>query len=119
MTEGIETKSIDNEETKYMTADATETSIWLIKLFRTMIEKRWGMTIDDRDDDGGEEQDKAAADIMKVLNDVGATVLCIDIISPGIDRTLQIEALKLCVALLFLEGGALEVQTTIYNHLNR
>jgi hypothetical protein len=100
-----------------MDARCTRTSTWLIVTFRCMIEKVWGMTIDERDDDGGEAEDKAAEAIVAAFNLSGITTLCIDLIAVGIDINLRLEAMKLCVALLFKEGGALSVQKTIYNHL--
>ena len=108
-----------DETIKLMSARCTETSIWIIKLFRTMIESAWGMTIYERDDDGGEEQDEAAADIMNVLNTSGATEMCLDLIARGLDIPLQAEAMKLLVALLFREGGAIDVQKSINKHLSR
>ena len=77
-----------------------------------MIEVKWGMSIDERDD-GGEEQDIAAAGIMTILNECGATSLCVDLIANGIEIPLQAEAIKLLVALLFKEGGAFDVQKSI------
>ena len=56
---------------------------------------------------------------MDTLNACGATVLCLELIAPGIDREVTVEAIKLCVALLFKEGGALAVQKTIFGHLNK
>jgi len=108
-----------DETIKLMSARCTESSIWIIKLFRTMIESAWGMTIYERDDDGGEEQDEAAGEIMTILNKSGATEMCLDLIARGLDIPLQAEALKLLVALLFKEGGAFEVQKSINKHLSR
>jgi hypothetical protein len=106
---------VNNE--KRLSSRCTKTTIWIIKAFRTMIENRMGMSIFERDEDGGEEQDIAAAPVVNALNSCGATTLCIDLIAIGIDDALQTEAMKLCVALLFKEGGALEVQEIMNNHL--
>lgn len=76
------------------------------------------MSIYERDDDGGEEQDDAVVELMKVYNDNGITNMCLDLISKGIDISLQSEAIKLLVAMLFKEGGALDIQKTIYKHLS-
>ena len=108
-------ETIENE--RRLDSRCTQTTTWIIRSFRTMIENRWGMTIDERDDDGGEEQDEASADVVEALNDCGATALCLDLISNGIDAVLQLECVKLCVAMLFKEGGNLGVQTTMYKHL--
>jgi hypothetical protein len=107
------------ESTKFVPQRKTETCIWMIRIFRLMIERKWGMTIFERDDDGGEEQDIAAGEIMTVLTQVGAPGMCLDFIARGIDPVLQAEAIKLLVALLFREGGALDVQRAIYAHLNK
>ena len=72
-----------DEVIKRISEEATRTNIWLMKCFRTMIENRWGMTIDERDDDGGEEQDEMAADIRRVLNDAGATRACLELLGRG------------------------------------
>ena len=108
---------IDGE--KFLDARCTKTTTWLIKAFRTMIENRWGMSIDERDEDGGEEQDIASAQVVNALNVNGATVLCLELVCVGIDSELMLEAVKLCVAMLFREGGSLAVQETIYNYLSK
>lgn len=105
-------------QSKYLDPDCSRSTKWFLQLYRAMIEKRWGMTIDERDDDGGEDEDLAAADLQHMFNKCGVTALCLDLASVGIDNELQLEAVKLMVALLFKEGGATEVQTTIYKHLN-
>ena len=75
-----------------------------------MIEDAWGMDIYERDDEGGDEQDEASADIVGAFNSCGVTGLCLDMIAVGIHEDVQLEAIKLCVAMLFKEGGAKEVQ---------
>ena len=84
-----------------------------------MIEAKWGMSIDERDEDGGADQDKAAAPVMLMLNQWGVTALCIDLISAGIHDMIKIAAIKLLIALLFKEGGHVVVQQTIRDHINR
>jgi hypothetical protein len=115
----IQTHTLGDETVKYIDEKSTLTNIWFIKIFRTMIENRWGMTINERDDDGGEEQDEAAAEVMDTLNECGVTTVCLDLLGKGVNEQLQAEAIKLIVALLFKEGGALSVQTTIYETLSR
>ena len=104
---------------KKLNARCTKTSIWMIKAFRTMIENKMGMTIFERDEDGGEEQDLAAAPVIKILNENGATGLCLDLIANGIDQNLQYEAIKLLVGMLFKEGGAREIQGSTNNYLTK
>jgi hypothetical protein len=103
---------------KFLDSQCVLTTIWLIRSFRTMIENRWGMTIYERDEDGGEKEDQAAAPVVNALNSCGATTLCLDLISVGIDSGLMIECVKLCVAMLFKEGGNLTVQQTMFDYLN-
>ena len=115
----IKVVNYGGEVTKYIDHQATRTNTWLIRNFRLMIEKRWGMTIFERDEDGGEEQDEAAADIMETLNNAGATEACLELIARGINPDLQAEAIKLIVAMLFKEGGAHAVQASINACLSR
>ena len=108
-----------DEAIKSITPMTTKTDIWVLRIFRTMIENRWGMSIYERDDDGGEEQDDAVVELMQVYNEAGVTNMCLDLIAKGVDIALQSEALKLLVGMLFKEGGALSIQKTIYAHLNK
>jgi hypothetical protein len=101
----------------HLDPECTTTTAWIVKFLRALIEKRWNMTIDERDDDGGETEDKAAAETQTMLNMHGVTALCIDLIAPGIQSDVRIEAIKLLIALLFKEGGHHETQETIYSHL--
>jgi hypothetical protein len=109
--------SIVNNERR-LNAQCTKTTIWLMKAFRTMLENRMGMTIDQRDEDGGAEEDARVAPVIAALSSCGVVTLCIDLIAVGIDPVLQMEAIKLGVGLLFKEGGALEVQTLMNHHLS-
>ena len=102
---------------KRIDSEYTKTAIWIIKAFRTMIENKMGMTIYERDDDGGEEQDVAAAPVVTALNENGATALCLDLIATGVDEVLQNEAIKLIVGMLFKEGGARQVQSKVNSYL--
>jgi hypothetical protein len=90
----------DSKVQSNLDASKTKTSIWMIKIFRSLIERKWGMTIHERDDEGGAEQDEAFQEIMTMLNECGATTLCFDLIVNGIDKTLQMEAINLLVAMV-------------------
>jgi hypothetical protein len=107
-----------NNETR-MDARCTKTTAWIIKAFRTMIENRMGMSIFVRDDEGGAEEDERALPVVNALNYCGATTLCLELINVGLDESLHTEAMKLCIGLLFKEGGALEVQSIMQNFLNK
>lgn len=113
----VRDRLVVGEQEKKLDANCTRTTTWLIKAFRTMIENLWGMSIYERDDDGGEEEDIKAGPVMDALNKCGVTTLCIDLISIGIDSSLMLESVKLCVAMLFLEGGNLPVQVAMNEHL--
>jgi hypothetical protein len=97
----------------------SRTTLWVIKIFRTMIENKMEMSIFDRDEDGGEEQDIAAEPVVTAFNKNGVTELCLDLIADGVDDELQDEAIKLCVGLLYKEGGSRAVQSLMNNHLKR
>lgn len=79
-----------DEIVKYISPEATATAMWALEIFRTMIEKRWGMTIFERDENGGEEQDAAIADILGVYHSCGIAEMCLDLISKGINEPLQV-----------------------------
>lgn len=102
---------------KKLDPECTATTLWLIQVFRSMIEKKWGMGIDERDDEGGAEQDEAGGPTVDLLSRNGVVTLCLDLIAVGIDEELVLECVNLGVACLFKEGGAPEVQDTMYQHL--
>ncbi len=104
---------------KFIDPSATEACIWVLRIFRTMLENRWGMSIYERDGEGSEEQDEAGAELMRVYNDSQMSEMCLDLIAKGIDLALQSEALKLLVAMLFKEGGSLVIQKSIHSHLSQ
>jgi hypothetical protein len=110
----VETVVHGQEITKRVPEECTVTSVWVLNLLRAMIERRWGMTVFERDDDGGEEQDDLAAFL-----ECGVPQLCLDMIANGIDNELQVAATALLVALLFKEGGNLPIQRAVYDHLSK
>lgn len=86
----IQVTNQGDEIVKSISPEGTATAIWMLEIFRTMIEKRWGMTIFERDEEGGEEQDLAIADILGVYHSSGIAEMCLDLISRGIDEALQV-----------------------------
>ena len=114
----VRDRLVVGDNVKSLDTQCTCTTTWVIRAFRTMIENLWGMSIYARDDEGGEEEDIAAGPVMTALNNCGVTTLCLDLISVGIDSTLMLECVKLCVAMLFMEGGNLAVQVVMYEHLS-
>ena len=115
--QNMSTDAVD--KSKSLNAECTSTTKWMIKSFRTQIENKMEMTIEERDDDGGDEEDEKAGPTVTALNDNGVTGLCLELIAPGIDEELQSEVIKLLVGMLFKEGGARLVQGTIYNYLTK
>ena len=95
-------ENIDDE--KRMSSRCTITTIWLLKAFRMMIENKMGMTIYERDEGGGAEQDEAAAPVVNALNSCGASALAIELIAVGIDDRVVMECIKLMIAMLYKEG---------------
>jgi hypothetical protein len=121
-----------DKQKKFIPRDCVDTVIWTIQLFRAMIETKWTesfqeregkdagkMGIDERDEDGEEEEDEAAGPVQDTLDDCGATILCLDVIADGMNEKVVEEGVNLMVALLFREGGNKKVQKTIYDHLNQ
>lgn len=101
-----------------LSPECTRTTIWVLRFSRHLIEKAWGLTLDTRDDEGGEEEDAACFPIQMLLNENGMTALCVDLIAPGIDDEAKNEAINLLTALLFREGGNINIQETIFKHLH-
>lgn len=110
---------VSNGNEKRLDAQCTLTTTWLMQAFRTMIENKWGMDIYERDDDGGEEEDEMAKELVEALNYCGAMILGIELIAVGVDPELQTQTMYFGVAMLLKEGGALAVQETIYDCLGK
>jgi hypothetical protein len=122
----------ERPDTLSMTPECTKVGAWVLRLMRSLIEVRvetnrergysgWGFSFGDRDEQDNQESkdaDEAVYETQRALNNAGATALCLDLINSGIHETVQEEALKLLVALLYREGGNLVVQKTINGHLS-
>ena len=61
----------------------TRTTRWILQILRRMVERKWGMSIDERDEDGGAEQDLLGEKLMTLFNKCQITTLCIDLIAVG------------------------------------
>jgi hypothetical protein len=107
--------TVDGE--RRLKVDCISSVIFIIKAFRTMIENKMGMSIYERDDDGGDEEDERAAPTVTALNGNGVVGVCLDLIAIGIPEDLQHEVVKLLVGMLFKEGGAREVQGSVNDYL--
>ena len=124
LVEHTRSRIVVKDGAKSLDARCTRSTIWTIQIFRAMIENAWArsygspMSIDERDNDGGGDEDEAAAPVQDVLNSNGVTGLCLDLIAVGIEPELIVECVKLCVAMLFKEGGHKDVQNTMFAHLN-
>jgi len=115
---GIQVTTHGEETMKFIDANATKTDVWILRMFRTMIENLWGMTFIERDEDGGEEQDDAVVDLMKIYGESGVPRMCLELIAKGVDMSLQSEAIKLLIAMLLKSGGAFEIQQLIHRDLS-
>jgi hypothetical protein len=102
---------------KMLLQEHVPSTVWLLQLFRKMIEKAWGFGIDDRDDDGDDESDTKVAPIQDVLTAANAAEMCIDLVAKGLDREVVFESIRLMVALLFREGGNKTVQQKLHAHM--
>lgn len=109
----------NGESEKLLDGQCTATSIFFISGLRAIIEKQWGMTMEERNVSGGKAEDDRANDMINALNVCGVTSLCIDLLNVGIGEDLQIEALKLGIALLLRDGGALRIQESVLSNLIR
>jgi len=98
---------------KTMKPEHTETAIWVIRLFRGMIETEWGFSIEERDDEGDEKSDEKVEAVQNALDESGVTMLCLELIAVGISPVLRKACVRVLVALLYREGGCLKVQMTI------
>lgn len=107
-----------DELSKEMDTKSTMTSSWILKIFTQMILNRWGMEMDERDEDGGEEEDDAVADLMDTFNTIEVMPMVLQLISKGIDPNLQLEAIRLGTAMLLKEGGAQTIQRCAYGYLS-
>jgi hypothetical protein len=94
-----------------------ESTMWMLRLFREMVEDEWGFSIDDRDELGDDDSDELAWEHQKPLTECGVAELCVDLIANGIERSVILEATRVLVALLYREGGSAFVQAAIVTHL--
>ena len=116
---GVQVITLGEETMKFIDANATRTDVWILRMFRTMIENLWGgMDIFDRDENGGEEQDDAVVGLMQIYGVSGVPRMCLELIAKGVDMSLQSEAIKLLIAMLLKSGGALEIQQLICRDLS-
>jgi hypothetical protein len=114
----VRSSSSGGSASKHMSPECARTTKWIMQFFRNMIETKWGMSVDDRGEDGGSEQDQAAVATQLLLNNWGVTALCLDLVCAGIHNEVKIEAINLLIALLFREGGHHAVQAKIREHLD-
>jgi hypothetical protein len=103
---------------KLLQPEHVPSTVWLLQLFRLMIENAWGFGIDERDDEGDDDSDDKVAWIQNALTAAKATEMCIDLVAKGLEKQVVCEAIRLMVALLFQEGGNKAVQRTIHTHLH-
>jgi hypothetical protein len=101
---------------KLLLTEHVPSTVWLLRLFRQMIEEKWKFGVEERDRNGDEESDKSAFPIINALEDARAVQMCIDLIAKGLDKEVRWEATRLLVAMLFIEGGNRKAQQTMHMH---
>jgi hypothetical protein len=102
-----------------MAKEDDETALFLVELFRQMIEFEWGFTISERDDEGDERSDEKVSSLQDAFNAAGVTALCLQLVSSNITPQLMMAAVRLMVALLYREGGNKIVQASISQTLSK
>jgi hypothetical protein len=102
---------------KTLPREFNATTLWLLRLFRTMVEEEWHFNIDDRDDMGDDQSDALAWPYQSSLTSCGVAQMCVSLIAPGIDRVILLEAVRVLVTLLYVEGGCVFVQNNITEKL--
>jgi hypothetical protein len=101
-----------------MAGDDDEIALFLVELFREMIEFEWGFTIAERDDEGDERSDEKVRALQDAFDASGVTALCLQLVSANVTPKLMMAAVRLLVALLYREGGNKIVQKTISSTLS-
>jgi hypothetical protein len=110
----------DDRFTRRLDAKHVETTAWLLRLLRRMIEHGWGCTVTELE---AKHPDAAkcrkAMEAQDLLNDCGVTALCTDLIAMGMHEDVRNEAVLLLWALLAREGGNQKAQRTFHSHLSK
>lgn len=99
---------------------SSETTFWLLKTLRLMLQKNLGCTVTDICDPTyrmGPMSPKAHY-LQDTMNSNGVTELCLDLIAVGIDQTICVQAAELLVCILARSGGNPKCQMTIYSYLS-
>lgn len=99
---------------------SSETTLWLLKTLRLMIEKSMGYTVKDICDPSFhyDQSPPRALYLQNTLNSSGVTEMCLDLIAVGIEQSICVQAAQLLVCLLARSGGNAECQTTVYSYLS-
>lgn len=100
--------------------ESSETTLWLLKTLRLMIEKSMEYTVKDICDPSFHYGGASArvGYLQDTLNSAGVTELCLDLIAVGIDQRICIQAAELLVCLLARAGGNVSCQTTVHSYLS-
>jgi hypothetical protein len=101
---------------KLLLVEHVPSTVWLLRLFRHMIEEKWKFGVEDRDEKGSEESDRHALPIINALEGAHTVRMCIDLVAKGLDKEVVWEATRLLVTMLFVEGGNRTVQQTMHAH---
>ena len=81
-----------------MAGDDDEIALFLVELFREMIEFEWGFTIAERDDEGDERSDEKVRALQDAFDASGVTALCLQLVSANVTPKLMMAAVRLLVA---------------------
>jgi hypothetical protein len=105
---------------KQLPQEYVESTKWVMRLLRNMIETQWGFNVFSRQSAEGrhEEYDRAVKDTQDLLCELNAVDMCLDFFAKGIDKGVIMEAICLLLAMLFQEGGNTKVQRIMYTTLS-
>jgi hypothetical protein len=129
---------VTTSDRKTLAIEHQASTLWLLRLFRTMVEDEWGFSLDvsvlsfallyrvlradspfvvqERDHMGTASTDAAAWPTLQALAHCGACELCINLIANGIDNEVVGESMRLLTVLLLREGGSQVVQQAMSTH---
>jgi hypothetical protein len=103
-----------------MERKASETTLWLLKTLRLMLEKNMECTVKDICEPTFHLGAASAKVIylQDTMNSSGVTELCMDLIAVGIDQAICVQAAELLVCILARSGGNTDSQLTINSYLS-
>lgn len=120
ITSHIRSRMQRTSSTMTMDRTAVDTTLWLIETWTLILYRNLEVDIESLvDPTKFSQRNMKPSPFQSIMNANGVTVLCIDLISVGVDHTLVLAALKLLTVLLVKCGGHHEVQNTIHAYLSQ